>query len=130
MSSADRDPASPAILFSFAHPDDESFSGAGTAMKYGAEGVRTVLVTATRGERGKRGDPPICTTEELSALRTFFALYRATADDPPLIQAVVSVAEALLKIGGSDGRAIVQRAAKDPMTQPDVARALGALAPG
>jgi len=30
------------ILFSFAHPDDESFAGAGTAMKYGAAGVRTV----------------------------------------------------------------------------------------
>ena len=43
---------------------------------------------------------------------------------------VVSVAEALVKIGGNDGKAIVQRAAKDPMTQPDVARALGALAPG
>jgi outer membrane protein assembly factor BamB len=72
----------------------------------------------------------LATADELPALRTFFALYRATADDPPLIQAVVSVAEALVKIGGSDGRAIVQRAAKDPMTQPDVARALGTLAPG
>jgi outer membrane protein assembly factor BamB len=72
----------------------------------------------------------LATTEELPALRTFFALYRATADDPPLIQAVVSVAEALLKIGGGDGRAIVQRAAKDPMTQPDVAKALTTLAPG
>jgi LmbE family N-acetylglucosaminyl deacetylase len=60
---------SPSILFSFAHPDDESFSGAGTAMKYGAAGVRTVLVTATRGERGKRGDPPVCAQEELAACR-------------------------------------------------------------
>jgi LmbE family N-acetylglucosaminyl deacetylase len=57
------------ILFSFAHPDDESFSGAGTAMKYGAAGVRTVLVTATRGNRGKVGDPPVCTPEELPAHR-------------------------------------------------------------
>ena len=59
----------PCILFSFAHPDDESFSGAGTAMKYGAAGVRTVLVTATRGERGKTGDPPVCAREELAACR-------------------------------------------------------------
>jgi LmbE family N-acetylglucosaminyl deacetylase len=59
----------PCILFSFAHPDDESFSGAGTAMKYGATGVRTVLVTATRGERGKTGDPPVCAPEELAACR-------------------------------------------------------------
>jgi len=31
------------ILFSFAHPDDESFSGAGTAMKYAAQGARIVV---------------------------------------------------------------------------------------
>jgi LmbE family N-acetylglucosaminyl deacetylase len=59
----------PCILFSFAHPDDESFSAAGTAMKYGAAGVRTVLVTATRGERGKAGDPPVCAPEQLAACR-------------------------------------------------------------
>jgi N-acetylglucosamine malate deacetylase 2 len=57
------------ILFSFAHPDDESFSGSGTAMKYAAAGVRIVLVTATRGERGKAGDPPICSADELPACR-------------------------------------------------------------
>src|SRR6266850_8598944 len=59
----------PCILVSFAHPDDESFSAAGTAMKYGAAGVRTVLVTATRGERGKAGDPPVCAPEQLAACR-------------------------------------------------------------
>jgi LmbE family N-acetylglucosaminyl deacetylase len=57
------------ILFLFAHPDDESFSGAGTAMKYAAAGVRSVLVTATRGERGKAGNPPICAPEDLPACR-------------------------------------------------------------
>jgi LmbE family N-acetylglucosaminyl deacetylase len=57
------------MLFTFAHPDDEAFSGAGTAMKYGARGVRTILVTATRGERGKCGDPPLCSPEELGAWR-------------------------------------------------------------
>jgi LmbE family N-acetylglucosaminyl deacetylase len=57
------------ILFTFAHPDDESFSGAGTAMKYAAQGVRSVLLTATRGERGKTGDPPLCTPDELPSLR-------------------------------------------------------------
>jgi LmbE family N-acetylglucosaminyl deacetylase len=57
------------ILFSFAHPDDESFSGAGTAMKYAAAGARTVLVTATLGERGKAGDPPVCAPGELAACR-------------------------------------------------------------
>jgi len=59
----------PCILFSYAHPDDESFSGAGTAMKYGAAGVRTVLVTATRGERGKAGNPPVCAPAQLAECR-------------------------------------------------------------
>jgi N-acetylglucosamine malate deacetylase 2 len=38
-------------------------------MKYGAAGARTVLVTATRGEQGKTGDPPVCSREELGACR-------------------------------------------------------------
>jgi LmbE family N-acetylglucosaminyl deacetylase len=59
----------PCLLFVFAHPDDESFSGAGTVMKYREAGARIVLVTATRGERGKTGDPPVCTTDELAATR-------------------------------------------------------------
>ena len=57
------------MLFVFAHPDDESFSGAGTAMKYAALGARSVLLTATRGERGKCGDPPLCRPEDLAAWR-------------------------------------------------------------
>ena len=59
----------PALLFVFAHPDDESFSGAGTAMKYAAAGSRIVLVTATLGQRGKCGDPPVCRVEELEHVR-------------------------------------------------------------
>jgi LmbE family N-acetylglucosaminyl deacetylase len=59
----------PSILFCFAHPDDESFSGAGTAMRAAAAGAEIVLVTATLGERGKAGDPPVCAPEELSACR-------------------------------------------------------------
>jgi N-acetylglucosamine malate deacetylase 2 len=57
------------LLFCFAHPDDESFAGAATAMKYAAAGIRSVLVTATRGERGKVGDPPVCRAEELGECR-------------------------------------------------------------
>jgi len=57
------------LLFCFAHPDDESFCGAGTAMKYAAAGARTVLVTATLGQRGKCGEPPICMPEELEIVR-------------------------------------------------------------
>ena len=57
------------LLFCFAHPDDESFSGAGTAMRYAAAGARTALVTATLGQQGKCGDPPLCTPAELPAVR-------------------------------------------------------------
>ena len=57
------------ILFSFAHPDDESFSGVGTAMKYAAGGTRSVLATATLGERGKIGNPPVCAPEDIAAVR-------------------------------------------------------------
>ena len=57
------------LLFVFAHPDDESFSGAGTAMKAVTAGARIVLVTATLGERGKTGDPPVCAPEEIAACR-------------------------------------------------------------
>jgi LmbE family N-acetylglucosaminyl deacetylase len=39
-----------------AHPDDESLGTGGTLAKYGAEGVATYLVTATRGERGRFRD--------------------------------------------------------------------------
>ena len=42
-------PNRPTILFSLAHPDDESFMVAGVACKYGARGVRLVLATATLG---------------------------------------------------------------------------------
>ncbi len=45
------------LLAVLAHPDDESLGIGGTLAKYAAEGVGTYLVTATRGERGWRGDP-------------------------------------------------------------------------
>lgn len=57
------------LLFVFAHPDDESFCGVGLAARCLAEGARVALVTATRGEEGKAGDPPICSREELPARR-------------------------------------------------------------
>jgi LmbE family N-acetylglucosaminyl deacetylase len=38
-----------------AHPDDESAATGGVLARYGAEGIETSLVMATRGERGWRG---------------------------------------------------------------------------
>jgi len=43
------------LLVITAHPDDESFPMGGTLAKYAAEGVRVVLVSATRGEAGIPG---------------------------------------------------------------------------
>lgn len=39
-----------------AHPDDESLGMGGTLAKYAAQGVKTYLLTATRGERGWWGE--------------------------------------------------------------------------
>jgi N-acetylglucosamine malate deacetylase 2 len=57
------------LLFIFAHPDDESFAGAGTVMQCAAAGARSILVTATLGENGKVGDPPVCEPRDLATCR-------------------------------------------------------------
>lgn len=44
------------LMCVLAHPDDESLGTGGTLAKYAAEGIETYLVTATRGERGWKGD--------------------------------------------------------------------------
>ena len=44
------------LMCVLAHPDDESLGTGGILAKYAAEGVKTYLVTATRGERGWFGD--------------------------------------------------------------------------
>jgi outer membrane protein assembly factor BamB len=69
----------------------------------------------------------LATPAEYEDLRTFFALYRATADEPALVNAVVAVAGALLRIGGAPGKTLIERAAQDPLTQTDVKRRLSAL---
>lgn len=59
------------LLAVFAHPDDESMGMGGTLAKYSAEGVKTHLVCASRGERGWFGpeeqNPGL---EKLGQLRT------------------------------------------------------------
>jgi outer membrane protein assembly factor BamB len=69
----------------------------------------------------------LATPAEYEELRTFFALYRATADEPSLVHAVVAVAGALVRVGGAPGKALVERAAQDPLTQSEVKRGLTAL---
>src|SRR3990172_8687089 len=57
------------LLAVTAHPDDEARIIGGTLAKCAAEGVATAVLCATRGERGSRGTPPLCSPEELSAVR-------------------------------------------------------------
>jgi len=58
-----------AVLAVFAHPDDETFRCGGTLALLARRGVRVQVVTATRGEAGSCGDPPICKPEELGSVR-------------------------------------------------------------
>lgn len=57
------------IIFVFAHPDDESFSSGGTIAKLTKKGVYVKLITATKGESGQIGNPPITTKENLGKTR-------------------------------------------------------------
>ena len=62
-------PTPPRILLIFAHPDDESFATAGLVRRYVENGAAIALVTATRGDAGRVGDPPLCSREALPARR-------------------------------------------------------------
>jgi len=58
------------LLAVFAHPDDETFICGGTLAKYASEGVDITLVSATRGEMGRRmGNPPYLNRETIPAAR-------------------------------------------------------------
>ena len=57
------------LLAVFAHPDDETFRCGGTLALLAQRGVRVQVLTATRGQAGLRGDPPLCAPEELPAVR-------------------------------------------------------------
>ena len=57
------------ILAFFAHPDDETMA-CGATLALAARHSRLTILCATRGEGGERGDPSLCTREELGALRT------------------------------------------------------------
>ena len=62
-------PALRRLLLIFAHPDDESVFAAGLACRTVAGGGVAALCTATPGEHGKLGDPPVCPRERLGATR-------------------------------------------------------------
>lgn len=57
------------ILFLMAHPDDETFGPGGTIARYARSGAEVRLGTATRGEAGMLGDPPVTDREHLGEVR-------------------------------------------------------------
>lgn len=59
----------PTILAIFAHPDDETMFLGGTLAYLAAEGAKVHYLSATRGEGGEMGDPPICERAELGQVR-------------------------------------------------------------
>jgi LmbE family N-acetylglucosaminyl deacetylase len=61
----------PTLLAVFAHPDDETFRPGGTLALLTRCGVRVKVLTFTRGEAGSCGNPPLCTLDELPAVREY-----------------------------------------------------------
>jgi LmbE family N-acetylglucosaminyl deacetylase len=57
------------ILAAFAHPDDETIFIGGTLAMFASKGARVHLVSATRGEGGEVGEPPVCLQTELGSVR-------------------------------------------------------------
>ena len=75
------------VLALFAHPDDEAFRCGGTLALLAQRGHRVQVVTATRGEGGSCGTPPLCLPEELAAWREreLACSCAALGLDPPVL---------------------------------------------
>lgn len=57
------------VLAAFAHPDDETILIGGTLAMLADRGARVTFLSATRGEGGEVGEPPVCRREELGLVR-------------------------------------------------------------
>jgi N-acetyl-1-D-myo-inositol-2-amino-2-deoxy-alpha-D-glucopyranoside deacetylase len=57
------------LLAVHAHPDDECISTGGILARYGAEGVRTILLTCTDGAVGEISDPSLASPDNLAEVR-------------------------------------------------------------
>jgi N-acetylglucosamine malate deacetylase 2 len=53
----------------FAHPDDETMLCGGTLALLATSGWKVHYISATRGEGGEVGEPPLCTIEQLGEAR-------------------------------------------------------------
>jgi LmbE family N-acetylglucosaminyl deacetylase len=57
------------VLAAFAHPDDETILIGGTLAMLAEHGAEVVILSATRGEGGEVGEPPVTTPELLGETR-------------------------------------------------------------
>ena len=57
------------ILAFFAHPDDETMMAGSALLMLSRRGFQVHYYSATRGEGGEAGEPPLCAPEELGAVR-------------------------------------------------------------
>jgi len=57
------------LLAVFAHPDDETYRCGGALALLATRGVRVQVLTATRGQAGACGDPPLCNPAQLPRVR-------------------------------------------------------------
>ncbi len=57
------------ILTIIAHPDDETMLSGGALALLAQAGARVHYLCATRGEGGEMGEPPLCSREQLGAVR-------------------------------------------------------------
>lgn len=57
------------VLACFAHPDDETMFLGGTLAYLAHQGAAVHFLSATKGEGGEMGDPPICERSELGQIR-------------------------------------------------------------
>jgi outer membrane protein assembly factor BamB len=72
----------------------------------------------------------LATDAEVAPMESFFALYRCTAESDDVVAAVVSIANALVRVQGDRGKITVARAVQDTMTLPAVREKLAAIAHG
>lgn len=57
------------VLAFFAHPDDETMFLGGTLAYLSDQGAAVHFLSATKGEGGEMGDPPLCERDELGQVR-------------------------------------------------------------
>ena len=57
------------VLAFFAHPDDETMLAGGTLALLAEKGAQVHYLSATRGEGGETGEPPLCSIDELGEVR-------------------------------------------------------------